>query len=335
MRLTVSLTASILGFLVLGGCGRKPVNDPEVISGETMGTTFRVLALGVDSDVNARLGISIKGLLDSIAMELSTWESDSWISEFNRLPAGVSLPVPAHASSVLACSIKVAELSEGALNPAIYPLVKAWGFASPRGQKVVAPEPAEIDRFKGLVDYRNVVFDENEKRIRKTKDGVEIDCSAVAKGYAIDAIAEVLTNEGVENFLIELGGELRAQGQNGSGNPWSVRIESVRDDAQELDPISLTDESIATSGGGYLSKRIDGEYLTHILDPSTGTPMERDASFYSVSVIAPSCMMADALATAAFVLGPKGLASLRDAYPEAEFIFTGNDGSRTIFPSGI
>jgi len=291
-----------------------------------MGTDYRVQLHrwgGNREELRERIHIR----LQEINAELSTWYSDSWISQFNRAKVGQELSVPIHASRVLETAIAVSRQSGGAFDPTIYPLVQAFGFSGDRGATVMLPDEGELSRIQASVGRSKLRLDLQSGKISKVQEGLELDLSAIAKGYAVDQIAAILDEKFVENYLVEIGGEFVAKGDRPSGGPWVVAAEVPSEWKGALPRIALSGRALATSGGAHSYKRIGSETYLHIIDPRTRRPLNSEHAVFSVSVIAENCQIADALSTAAFVLGPNDAEQLKANYPEAAFLFLMRDGS--------
>jgi thiamine biosynthesis lipoprotein len=201
--------------------------------------------------------------------------------------------------------LKVAEFvslrSDGAFDITVGPLVEAWGFGS-RGAEEQAPSERSLQALLSDVGYRLLVLDAAEKKLRKTRPAVEVDLSAIAKGYGVDRIAEALDGLGHHEYLVELGGELRARGQRLDGNPWRVAIEKPSEDLRRIHQVlELKNRAMATSGDYRNYYELDGRRISHTLDPRSGRPL--DHSLASVSVLHERAVLADAWATALNVLG--------------------------------
>jgi thiamine biosynthesis lipoprotein len=202
---------------------------------------------------------------------------------------------------------EIAALTGGALDITVGPLVEAWGFGpTPTGPP---PSEAQLAALRERVGWDRIELDEGASTLTKTVDGLRADLSAVAKGYAVDRVAEALLGLGETRLMVEVGGEVRTAGRNARSEPWRIGIErpvaGPGRGMQRLVPLS--DLSIATSGGYRNYRDVDGQRLIHILDPRLGRPVSH--ALASVSVVAPSCTRADGLATALLVLGPEeGLA---------------------------
>jgi thiamine biosynthesis lipoprotein len=214
------------------------------------------------------------------------------------------------------------------------PLVNAWGFGPHKNEM---PDSSSIAELKKLVDFNKIVFDSLE--VKKLLPGISLDFSAIAKGYGVDVVGTFLSDKGIENYLVDIGGEITCKGINDRGTPWTTGIE---DPAVEIFDrkikavIEVTDKSIATSGNYRNFYIKDGKKYAHTISPYTGYPVEH--SLLSATIIADDCMTADAYATACMVLGVDSAIPLINDHPEmdAYFIFSDTDGSiKTFMTNGF
>lgn len=280
------------------------------------GTTMGVVPYNVKYiDPEGReLKAEIDSLLKDFNQSLSTYIPDSEISRFNRdsvhhFESGFFYPV-------LQKSQEVYENTDGAFDPTVMPLVRAWGFGP--GKKAVAT-PAMVDSLLKLVGFYQVHF--NEEKVWKSKRGVELDFSAIAKGYAVDLVGELLQSKGIEHYMVEIGGEVVANGLNEKGNPWTLGIDNPDLDKGESEIsaiVQLQGRGLATSGNyrNYYNK--DGKKLGHTIDPKTGHPVQRDV--VSASVFAKDCMTADAYATAFMEMGKAKSLEVIERTPELDVL---------------
>ncbi|MFC3442182.1 FAD:protein FMN transferase [Sphingobium rhizovicinum] len=238
---------------------------------------------------------AIETVLARIIDQMSNWEADSAISRFNRAPIGEWMPLPADMMTVLRAGLDMARLSNGAFDPAIGRLVDQWGFGPgiPGQPAYAIPAPwtrIEVDRHHA----------------RRLAD-ITLDFSGIAKGFAVDAVAQELRDLGVANFLVEIGGELRGDGIKPDGQPWWVDVEAPPGLAIPTLRVALSDCAIATSGDYRRFRMQDDARLSHSIDPATGAPIAPGVA--SVTVLHNSAMLADAWATAITILGPdRGMA---------------------------
>jgi len=299
MRLRAALPVLIL--LLATGCSRVP-QDPVVLNGQTMGTSWAVrLAAPPDQHSVAELRSEIEELLEQVNDEMSTWREDSDISRFNRLPAGGELIVPEGFAQVLDMALQVAELTDGAYDPTVGPLVNLWGFGPPhRGQGV--PEAEAISETLERVGFQRVVFDADQRRLVQP-GGLYLDFSSIAKGWGVDVVSEHLLAHGIRNFLVDIGGDIRSHGQRLDG-PWRVAIERPVPGAREIHQvIEPGTAAIVTSGTYRQFFESGGQRFSHTIDPRTGYPVDHHA--VSITVIADNATWADAWATALGVPEPE------------------------------
>jgi thiamine biosynthesis lipoprotein len=292
---------------------RDPAAAVFDLRGETMGTTWRVsFAAPVGTDPSpVRTAIVVR--LASLVAEMSHWAPDSLLSRFNRSASGTWTTLPPDFAHVMARGLAIARTTRGAFDPAIGRLVDAWGFgpiamASP-------PDASDIQSARATSGWSRLTFVPVGAHLRQP-GGVALDLSGIAKGHAVDAVADLLRDAGIANALVEIGGELVGRGIRPDGDPWWVDLESPPGLALPPLRIALHGLAVATSG--------DYRRGAHTLDPRTGWPIETQV--VSASVIHQSALDADAWATALTVLGPiEGLALARD-YRIAARIVTLIDG---------
>lgn len=261
------------------------------LDGETMGTFWRVrMALPHRVD-QAIVRAAIEARLADIVAQMSHWEPSSVLSAFNRSAPGSWTSLPADFSCVIACGLAIAERSDGAFDPAIGRLTDAWGLG-PR-KVAVPPSPADIAEARRHSGWNRLAYDHKAERLRQP-GGVWLDLSGIAKGHAVDAVADLLARNGVFHAMVEIGGECVGRGMRPDGDPWWVEAETP--DGFTLPPlrIALHQLAIATSGDYFAG--------AHTIDPATGRPAIHATT--SVSVLHESCMMADAWASALLVLPP-------------------------------
>ena len=319
----------IAALLVLAAAGCSPPTAPlERIDGPAMGTTYRVdYAPGPDGPEDVRAGVD--SLLDAIDVSMSTYRPDSVVSRINASDdTAVWHPVDAHFAAVFMRSRQIASDTGGAFNPAVGPLVDAWGFG-PEGAGGL-PSPDTIRELRSLADLGTFEWRESPPAIRKREPAAALDFNAIAKGYGVDRVGEWLEERGVTAYFVEIGGEVRTRGRHPDGRPWRIGIERPaggggRNPLQAV--VSVSDAALATSGNYRNFAVVDGERVVHILDPSSGRPAL--SSLLSVSVLAEDAMTADAYATAFMVTGVEAAMAVIDARPglEAYFISSGPDGN--------
>jgi thiamine biosynthesis lipoprotein len=269
--------------------------------GSAFGTTYAVQVIPGESPGEKG---AIEGIIEAqvalINAQMSTYQDDSELSKLNANTSTDPISVSPELQEVLLEARRVHALSGGAFDVTIGPLVNAWGF----GPEVVTP-PSDVvlAKARARIGMDKVGLDEQAHTVTRQTSGLYIDLSAIAKGYAVDQIGAALEGLGYPHYLVEIGGEVRARGLNRKAKPWVVGVEHPDGGAQDVaERLSLADVSIATSGNYRNVRLIDGKAVTHILDARSGEPVSHGLG--SVSVLHPSCMTADALATALYVLGP-------------------------------
>ncbi|WP_170763164.1 FAD:protein FMN transferase [Ruegeria lacuscaerulensis] len=282
--------------------------EPEVVrlSGETMGTTFNITAIGTDMDEDA-LAASVEETLAEVNAKMSNWDPNSEVSTFSASTSTEPVQVSDEFATVIAAANEVHEKSGGTFDVTLGPLIELWGFG-PRKPEDPVPSDIEIQAALDSVGQSRLLKLDRENGILSKSDaGVGINLSAIAKGYGIDAVAGTLRDAGIENYMVEIGGDLVTMGDNDKGEAWRIGIEKPEAGAQNLQLIvELEDRGMATSGDYKNFFEQDGVRYSHIIDPTTGRPITHRTT--SVTVLADNAMMADAWATAMLALGQeKGL----------------------------
>jgi thiamine biosynthesis lipoprotein len=276
------------------GCSSKP--EIIEISGSKMGTTYHITVIA-DQLPPSDIEQQIDQLLSKVDHSMSTYKKDSEISRFNRLNVGQQLEISQEFADVLQISREIWQLSEGAFDPTLGPLVDLWGFG-PKATGDLIPSDQDITVALKNTGFDGVVL----KGLILTKNKpVALDLSAVAKGYAVDIVSNYLEMSALPDYLVEVGGEIRVSGFNSEGMPWRVAIEQPQLLASVNKIVGLTDMSIATSGDYRNYFERDGIRYSHTIDPRTGKPIDHNLA--SVTVLIDSCAEADAWATAFSVLG--------------------------------
>ena len=282
------------------------------IRGLTMGTSYAVeLAAPIDDAVRTRLAELIEVELAAINRAMSTYDPRSELSAFNRRQDLRWTPASRGLLEVLDSASRISTSTQGAFDVTVEPLVDLWGFGPQYGTRRV-PNDLDIERVRDSVGYQHVQTDPSAGAIRKRHSRTEVDLSAIAKGYGVDRVAMILDRQGVDDYLVEIGGELRARGTTAAGGPWRVGIERPVEGRHVIGEIvGLENRAIATSGTTQNFFDQDGRHYSHIIDPKTARPVEHPP--IAVSVVADTTMEADAWATALVVLGPERGYSLAQA----------------------
>ena len=302
---------------------RPPALDAVVhdFGGDAMGTTWRVRLAAPRTLAREPVGAGIRARLAEVVAQMSTWEPASDLCRFNAAPAGAWRALPPAFMDVLACGLEIAARSGGAFDPAAGALVDAWGFGPAPARGV--PDDATIAAALARGGWRRLRIDRVGVHARQP-GGLALDLSAIAKGYAVDRIADWLATRGVPDHLVEVGGELRGAGVRPDGQPWWVALESPGIAGDEA-LVALHGLAVATSGDYHRWFEQDGERYAHTLDPRDGRPVRHGLA--SVSVLHARCMAADALSTALTVLGPdEGLRFATRERVAARFVVRTGDG---------
>ncbi len=298
-------------FFLVVACGPRP--EAGYLKGDAMGTFYTIEFRSEEKVPVRNLRKEIEDLLDAFEQQLSNWRKDSWVNLFNAAPADEVIPVPDYAFEVLNLCLELFERSGGMLDPTLSPLIELWGFGTKPGTTV--PEQAAIDESLKEVGFDKLVFSSERRSIMKRQADLQINCSAVAKGYAVDLISELLRNRGIDNFIINLGGEIAARGSHKDGVPWTVGVIRPDSKGREKDlamVLELKDRSLATSGHSQKTFISGGQRYSHILNAKTGRPVKADIA--SATVLASSCALADGLATLALILDEDRMAELLKFY---------------------
>lgn len=273
------------------------------VQGRTMGTFYTVKLISSRKQSMDLWQKKIDTRLAQVNAGLSMYDPDSDLSRFNRSDADRPFRPSADFARVMDTARTVFTLTGGAWDGTVKPLVDLWGFGT-RQPTDTLPDPAAITEALALTGFEHLVFE--NKHLKKTKPGITLDLGSIAKGYGVDAVAQVLTRAGIDNFLVEIGGELYGSGVNRHKKPWSVGIThplKTGSDAGLSKVVTLENRAIATSGDYRNYFEFQGRVYSHIIDPKTGSPV--DNQVVSASVIADTCTFADALATALMVMNPE------------------------------
>lgn len=232
---------------------------------------------------------------------------DSEIYKINQQAGRNWVSVSADTFHVIQAALNWAELTHGLFDPTVAPLVELWGIGTGRAH---VPEPAALKAAQGMIDYRAVELDTKGKRVRLANSGMGLDLGSIAKGYAADIIAELLRSKGVRSGFLSLGGNIYVIGGKPDGSPWRIGIQNpFAERGIHTAVLEVKDTSIVTSGPYERYFLVDDKRYHHILDPTTGFPV--DNGLASVTIVTPCSMTADALSTGVFLLGlEKGLAFL-------------------------
>lgn len=293
-----------ISFLLLVGCGPGKPNERAIdyltVDGNAMGTTWSVQYQGAVGEA-AQVREAINRLLVKLDDSMSTWRDGTDISRFNASDSTNWISVSTDMVEVIDAARIIHGKSGGALDPSVFPLIRLWGFTSSEPLAALPSDSSVAERF-ALVGFERIGLQREMAAIRKGAVGMEIDLSAIAKGYAVDRVSALLVKRSITNHLVEIGGELFGLGMSSKGRPWRVGLELPIVGASEIgQAVELSPGALATSGDYRNYIPIGEQRYAHIIDPKTGRPLLQQG--IAVSVKATNCMMADGWATALTVLG--------------------------------
>jgi thiamine biosynthesis lipoprotein len=318
----------VIIFTILVACS-SPKNQETYISGPTMGTTYNVKFVSVDGVEQQKLKQEIDQALLNINQLMSTYIKDSELSRFNQWSSVEPFPMSAQTLDVLIEAKRLGAMSAGLLDVTVGPLVNLWGFGPQnRPEKVPTEKLIETTRQKIGLDKLKI----GTTWASKSQPDLYIDLSTVAKGYAVDKLAELLQTFSINNYLVEIGGEMRLAGKKASGEPWKIAIEKPETEQRAIQKIiSVGDNAVATSGDYRNYYEQNGVRYSHLINPTTGYPIKHN--LVSVTVVHASSMTADGLATALNVMGKEKALELAEKYDIAVLLITKEKDSFTEYTS--
>lgn len=286
----------------LWGVAASAADGIRPASGLTMGSTWSAKYRPATNTPPMRaVEHALQSRLDDLERQMSTWRADSVLSRFNASRDTNWFPVPRDTVVVVREALAVSEFTDGAFDVTVFPLVQLWGFG-PAGRRKGLPATNEVAIALAGVGWRRLEVRMEPPALRKTQPDVAVDLSALCPGYASDCLGELLATFGVQDYLVDVGGELKARGNGANAPGWRVGVEQPADQSRPLSArLSLINKSLATAGDYRNFFTIAGRRYSHHLDPRTGWPTE--STIASVSVIHTSTMRADALGTGLTVLG--------------------------------
>lgn len=279
--------------------------------GGVFGTLYHIKYRSSE-DLSEEIQQELKGVDGSLSM----FNPQSTISRINR---GESTETDSLLEVVWALSQEVSAATDGAFDPTCAPLVNVWGFGYKNG---ALPTDAQVDSLRALVGWQRIRISDGQ--LTKEDSLMVLDFSAVAKGFGVDCVAEMLASHGVEDYMVEIGGEIVCHGKNPDGKPWHIGINkpTLENDTQVV--IEMNDCALATSGNYRNYREENGMRIAHTIDPQSGRPVQH--SLLSSTVWAPSCAMADAYATSFMVMGIEKAKALLEQHPELKAYFIYDEG---------
>jgi FAD:protein FMN transferase len=312
--------------LTLAGLCAVAAEDLPVVrwQGRTMGSPYTVQIVGTNlsSGQIESLKSEVEKRLKEVNRQMSHYQTDSELSQFNRAPAHKAFKVSPEFARVVRFSLEMDRRSNGAFDITLAPVINLWGFGEKTDQRVVPPE-AELEAAMQKTGCRHLTVTAKDELVKDIPD-LTLNLSAVAKGFGVDEMERVLHEHGLTNSYVSIAGEVRVCGYNPRGTKWQVGISAPVAHWNEADPMaavaSVSNQAISTSGD-YQKFFTDpqGRRLSHIIDPKTGWPVQQNVG--GVSVVAADSMTADALGTTLFVLGPEAGLKFIESWTNAAALF--------------
>ena len=316
------LAVLLFGIIIASKKSKTYQQDKGMVFGTVYSITY---------ENTENLKAEIEAVMDSVNNSLSPFNEKSVITMVNK--SKKIAPVDDMFCEVFEMAEAVSKDTEGAFDITVAPLVNLWGFGFKSGEM---PTDAKVDSLLKIVGFGKVTL--VGKQVMKTDERVMLDCSAIAKGYAVDAVARMLRRKGIENFLVEIGGEIVASGHNKEDKEWRIGVTKPTDDSLNVENelqtvLKLTDIAMATSGNYRNFYYRDGKKFAHTIDPKTGRPIQH--SLLSATVIASECAIADAYATSFMVMGMEKAKEVLKRHPDmmAYFIYSDAEGNNAVWYS--
>ncbi|QOX81004.1 FAD:protein FMN transferase (plasmid) [Trichlorobacter lovleyi] len=324
---TKSIGITFLAIILLSGCKTKAYEYTKV-AGFAQGTTYHIT---YENKKGKDYKADIDKMLNDFNKSLSVWDSASIISRINRNEPTVETDDWFEASYKK--SVEINRLSDGAFDITVGPVVRAWGFSNLPYAK---HDSTYIDSLKQFVGMDKIQL--KKHHLIKSMPGVQLDMNGLAQGYSVDVVCRFFDHKGIKNYMVEIGGEVRAKGKNGSGKLWKIGVDKPVDD--NMDPgkmleavIELDNKSVSTSGNYRKFYIENGVKYSHTIDPKTGRPAHN--TLLSATVVAPDCITADALATAFMVMGVEKGKEFLKKLPDVDvlFIYSDSQGNMKVYTS--
>lgn len=321
--------------VVLGACGKTEQASLR-LQGESMGTTWHMtLVLAPDAKQDAKaLRIGVEEILARIDAQMSNWRQDSEVSRFNQTQSTDWVPVSLDLVKVIEAAQQVSQLSNGVYDITVGPLVNLWGFGSAKKTET-KPSAADIQNALAKVGYQKLSTQEQPPALRKAIPDMYVDLASIAPGYAVDLIGQYFEQQGISNYMVELGGEVRTLGKSPRGDDWRIGIEKPVDLGHAVQQgMNLVNAGLSTSGDYRDFFMENGKRYSHTIDTSTGYTASH--SLASVSVIAENTTLADAYSTMLMAMGEvKGKEFSEQHQLKAYFIWRTDQGFETYATAGF
>lgn len=317
ISILMAVTAVIFYFV-------REKNPYQIITGKTMGTYYTVKISS--NQENKLLSKYISEELKLINAEMSVFEKSSEISKINKSPAGEWIDLSEPMQYLMKSAYSNYTLSRGAFDPTVSPLVDLWGFGTTKPKKI--PSDENIKETLKNIGFSKLRFTSTFDRIRKENDEINLNLSAIAKGYGVDRVTELLKKMGYQNFVVEIGGEVYAAGEKSKETKgWTVGVVYPEGDYSKIEfTVTLKNMAVATSGDYRNFVYIDEKKYSHTISPQTGYPV--DSNLISATVFDESCMEADAMATALMVMGDKKAAEFANKNNIVAILFSRDENKK-------
>ncbi|WP_240223677.1 FAD:protein FMN transferase [Rheinheimera hassiensis] len=321
---------ALIGLAILVSCSpAKPLTEQYQLNGDTMGTYYVVKFYSDKAIDSNALQQQIDTELELVNDLMSTYRPQSELMRFNRHSDGSVFPLSPQTHTVVAEALRIAGQTQGVLDVTVGPLVELWGFGA-HGRIEHAPDDALIEQTRAVVGYNKLTL--NEAGLSKAEPALAVDLSTIAKGFGVDQVAALLEQNGISDYLVEIGGEMRLKGSKPEQQPWKIAIEKPVTTERAVQRILVPgDMGVATSGDYRNYFEEDGVRYSHLLDPRTGKPINNRT--VSVTVLHPSCMTADGYATALNVMESQEALSFANQHGIAVLLVIKTDDGYTELSS--
>ena len=293
-------------FILLSGCDRHRETvgaSALVLEGRTMGTFWRVSLANVDPSLKKNLQKAVQQQLDNDDRQLSTWKADSVLSRFNQYRGSDPQPIGDDMADIITLALRIGQKTQGKMDITVGPLVNLWGFG-PTKQPTTIPTQAQIAAARALtgLQHLRVIQRSEGAYLQKDLPDLYVDLSTMGEGFATDHLARLLEKEGINNYLVSVGGAVLTRGKNAEGKAWKVAIQKPTDKENAVQAVvDLQGHGISTSGSYRNYYELNGKRISHVIDPGTGAPIQH--KLVSATVIATTALEADGWDTGLMVLG--------------------------------
>ena len=327
-----------ISVLLFVGCSENKKSEVTAFSfsGNTMGTSYNIKVVKDSVFTKNNYDKIIKSGVDSLLLnvnrKMSTYIPDSELSMFNSSADTTWFPISKEFAEVVKAAIFIGDTTNNSLDITVGPLVNLWGFG-PTTETNTVPDSQEVQLMKSLTGLEKIRVQFDPPAIRKAIPEMYVDLSSIAKGYGVDKVSEYLLKLGLNNFMVEIGGEVRANGKNQNNEYWRIGISTPDNSGNIEKVVQLNNQSMATSGDYHNYFMKNGKRYSHTIDPRTGYPITHNLA--SVSVITKTCMMADGYATALDVLGPGKGMLYADTLKLPVFMIVHKNGNFTEEKNGL